>query len=132
MARKEIAVVAVVVIGALLALGVTGQPAVTYAKDVEPIFVKACGECHGGDNPKKGLDVSKGRGYERLVGVKSQEVPAMALVKAGEPAASYLWLKLTHTATEGKGMPRTLFSSKKLPQAELDTVQNWIIQGANP
>jgi mono/diheme cytochrome c family protein len=131
MARKELVAVAVV-LAAVLALAVRGQTPTSYAKDVEPIFVKACSECHGGDNPKKGLDLSKGTGYARLVGVKSQEVPGMALIKAGEPAGSYLWLKLTHTATEGKGMPRTLFSSKKLPQAELDLVQNWIIQGANP
>ncbi len=131
MARKELVAVAVV-LGTLLALAVTGQSPVSYAKDVEPIFVKACGECHGGDNPKKGLDLSKGKGYQGIVGVKSQEIPAMALVKPGEPAASYLWLKLTHTATEGRGMPRTLFSSKKLPQSQLDIVQNWIIQGANP
>jgi hypothetical protein len=29
-------------------------------------------------------------------------------------------------------MPRTLFGAKKLPQAELEAIQNWIIQGANP
>ena len=54
------------------------------------------------------------------------------LAKAGDPAGSYLWLKVTHTATQGKGMPRTLFGSKKLPQADLDLIQNWLIQGANP
>ena len=131
MARKELVAVAVALV-VVLAVAVRAQAPVSYAKDVEPIFVKACTDCHGGDNPKKGFDLSKGQGYARMVDIKSQEVPAMALVKAGEPAASYLWLKLTHTATEGKGMPRTLFSSKKLPQAELDLVQNWIIQGAKP
>jgi len=64
--------------------------------------------------------------------VKSQEVPEMVLVKAGDPAASYLWLKVAHAATQGKGMPRTLFGAKKLHQAELEAIQNWIIQGANP
>jgi hypothetical protein len=131
MARKELVAIAVVLV-VVLALAAGAQSPVSYANDVEPVFVKACSECHGGDNPKKGLDLSKGNGYAHLVDIKSQEVPAMILVKAGEPAASYLWLKLTHTATEGRGMPRTLFSSKKLPKADLDLVQNWIVQGAKP
>ena len=114
------------------ALALQAQAPVSYAKDVEPIFVKACAECHGGDNPKKGLDLSSGKGYAELTEHKSQESPLMALVKAGDPAGSYLWLKVSHTATEGRGMPRTLFGAKKLPQAELDTVRDWIIQGAKP
>ena len=85
-----------------------------------------------GRQPEEGTRPLQGKGFERLVGVKSQEVPEMLLAKAGDPAGSYLWLKVTHTATQGKGMPRTLFGAKKLPQAELDVIQNWIIQGANP
>ena len=78
------------------------------------------------------VGVSKGKGYAQLVGVKSVEVPEMVRVKAGDPAGSYLWLKVTHTATKGRGMPRTLFGAKKLPQAELDIVESWIKAGAKP
>jgi hypothetical protein len=131
MTRKQ-ETLAVLLVAGVLALTARAQAPLSYAQDVEPILVKACSECHGGDNPKKGLDLSQGKGFERLVGVKSQEVPEMLLAKAGDPAGSYLWLKVTHTATQGKGMPRTLFGSKKLPQADLDVIQNWIIQGANP
>jgi Planctomycete cytochrome C len=131
MTHKQLTLVVLLVAG-VLAMAARAQAPLSYAKDVEPIIVKACSECHGGDSPKKGLDLSQGKGFERLVGVKSQEVPEMVLAKAGDPAGSYLWLKVTHTATQGKGMPRTLFGSKKLPQADLDVIQNWIIQGANP
>jgi hypothetical protein len=131
MTRKQLTLVVLLVAG-VLAMAARAQAPLSYAKDVEPFIVKACGECHGGDSPKKGLDLSQGKGFERLVGVKSQEVPEMLLAKAGDPAGSYLWLKVTHTATQGKGMPRTLFGSKKLPQADLEVIQNWIIQGANP
>ena len=118
-------------IGAMVVLA-SAQGPLSYARDVEPMFVKECGDCHGGDNPKKGLDLEKGKGYARLIGVKSQEVATMDIVKAGDPANSYLWLKLTHTATEGKGMPRTIFGSKKLPKDSLDLVQTWIAGGAQP
>ncbi|HVN30805.1 MAG TPA: hypothetical protein VMT45_02360 [Thermoanaerobaculaceae bacterium] len=131
MTRNELTL-AVLLVAGVLAVAARAQAPLSYAGDVEPIIVKACAECHGGDNPKKGLDLSKGKGYERLVAVKSQEVPEMVLVKAGDPAGSFLWLKVTHTATQGKGMPRTLFGSKKLPESELDVIRNWIIQGANP
>ncbi|MGE5235477.1 MAG: hypothetical protein ACM3O7_03895 [Acidobacteriota bacterium] len=107
-------------------------PATSYARDIEPVFLKACGDCHGTDKPKKGLVLSAGRGFGDLVGKPSTEVPTMELVKPGEPDASYLWHKLTHTAKEGKGMPRTLFGSKRLPQADLDLVEQWIKDGAQP
>lgn len=131
MTRKELALV-VLVLACVLAMAARAQAPLSYAADVEPTILEACADCHGGDSPKKGLDLSKGKGFERLVGVKSQEVPEMVFVKAGDPASSYLWLKVTHTATQGKGMPRTLFGSKKLPEAQLDVIKNWIIQGANP
>ncbi len=131
MTHKHLVVVALAAVGAV-AMAARADSPVSYAKDVEPVFVKACSDCHGGDNPKKGLDLSKDKGFAQLVGVKSQEVPEMVRVKAGDPAGSFLWLKVTHTATQGRGMPRTLFGSKKLPQADLDLIQQWIVQGANP
>lgn len=131
MGRKGVIAVAAGFVVVVVA-AVRAQTPPSYAKDVEPIVVKRCAECHGGDNPKKGLDLSKGKGFANLTQHKSQEEPLMALVKAGDPAGSYLWLKVSHTATEGRGMPRTLFGAKKLPQEQLDTIRNWIIQGANP
>jgi len=131
MTRKEMTVVALA-LAAVVVLAVRADTPLSYAKDVEPMFIKDCSDCHGGDSPKKGLDLSKDKGFANLLQHKSQEEPLMQLVKAGDPAASYLWLKVSHTATEGRGMPRTIFGAKKLPQAQLDTVRDWIIQGANP
>jgi mono/diheme cytochrome c family protein len=131
MTRKETIAIAVI-LAAVAAMAAPAGAPLSYAKDVEPIFVKDCAECHGGDSPKKGLDLSQGKGYANLLQHKSQEEPLMQLVKAGDPAASYLWLKLSHTSTEGRGMPRTLFGAKKLPQAQRDTVIDWITQGAQP
>jgi hypothetical protein len=110
----------------------TSQTPISYSKDVEPIFQRECAECHGGQRPKKGLDLSQGKGYQNLVGRKSVEVPELELVAPGNPQASYLWHKLEHTAKEGKGMPRGIFSSRKLPEGELSLIRQWIEQGANP
>jgi len=118
------------VVGAAMVAG--EQPAPLYARDIEPIFLKECGDCHGADNPKKGLDLSAGKGLEHLLGVTSQSEPEYVLVKSGDPAASYLWMKLNHTNKQGKGMPRGLFTAKKLPQEQLDLVGRWITAGAQP
>jgi len=128
--RVRVATIVVLTFAAGLALAVT-ESAPSYARDVEPIFLAACGDCHGADKPKKGLDLSAGKGHAAMVGRPSQEVD-MALVKAGDPAASYLWHKLNHTHTEGKGMPRGMFSESKLPQDQLDLIGRWIGAGAQP
>ncbi len=132
MSRTEMVAMVAALVAVTVVAAVGADAPLSYAKDVEPIFLKHCAECHGAENPKKGLDLSQGKGYADLLQHKSQEEPLVQLVKAGDPAASYLWAKLSHTATEGRGMPRTIFGAKKLPQADLDTVRNWISQGANP
>ena len=130
--RNVVGIAAALAAAGAWALAASAQAPLSYANDVEPILVKECANCHGGNSPKKGLDLSLGKGYAELVGRKSQESPALDLVNPGDPAASYLWLKVSHTALKGRGMPRTMFGSKKLPQAELDTIREWIAQGAKP
>lgn len=125
-----LAPLAVLVVAGLAAA--QGGPPLSYAADVEPIFVKHCGDCHGADNPKKGLDLSAGHGYRALLDRPSQVEPPAVLVRASDLAGSYLWAKLAHTQSKGKGMPRTIFSSRKLSDAELETVSRWISEGANP
>lgn len=130
MRRPELLVVGVV-LGVALALALGAEQPLSYARDVEPIFIKECVECHGVENPKKGLDLSAGTGLKAMLDVKSTMVD-MPMLKAGDPPGSFLWLKVTHTATQGKGMPRTLFGARKLPKEQLDLIQQWIIQGAKP
>jgi len=130
--RTKIAVVLMAAFGGALALVAQEPKPLSYAAAVEPVFISECGDCHGAEKPKKGLDLSKGRGFDHIVGKASNEVPEMLLVKPGDPDASYLWQKLQHTAKEGRGMPRTIFSSKMLPAAELDVVKKWITDGAKP
>ena len=130
--RVKVLLTLLVVLGAVVALGARGEEPISYQAQLEPIFVAECGDCHGASRPKKGLDLSLGKGYATLVDRPANEIPELLLVKAGDPGASYLWQKLTHTASEGKGMPRTIFSAKKLPDEQLDLVKRWIEEGARP
>jgi hypothetical protein len=107
------------------------QP-VSYAAHIEPLIVARCLGCHEAEDPEADLVLEPGQGYGDLVGRPSVQQPSMELVSPGDPDASYLWLKLQHTAPHGKGMPRTLTGSKKLRLDELELYRRWIEGGARP
>jgi len=109
----------------------SGEP-VSYSQHVEPVILKRCLGCHTAEEPKAELVLEHGLGYAQLVGRASEQVPALQLVVAGDVEASYLWHKVDHTATRGKGMPRTLTGAKRLPTAELELIRRWIEDGALP
>jgi hypothetical protein len=108
-----------------------GEPA-SYAVHLEPVVLKRCLSCHTAEEPKAGLVLEAGRGWQSLVGLSSAQVPAMQLVEPGSLEESYLWLKLDHAAPVGDGMPQTLFGAKRLPAAELERFRRWITDGARP
>ena len=104
----------------------------SYSNDVEDLVVKRCGDCHSPKEPKANLVLVKGEGFGNLVEKPSVQVPEARLVVPGDLEASYLWKKLMGETEIGKGMPRTMFGSKRLPQKELDLFRRWIEDGAKP
>lgn len=125
-------VVTVFMAAVVLAAAVGSEQALSYSADVEPIFIKDCLRCHGSSSPKKGLDLSSGKGLAAMLDQPSVDVPGSMLLVAGDPEASVLWHKLEHSHSKGRGMPRTLFGARKLSQEELDLIRRWIEQGALP
>jgi hypothetical protein len=109
----------------------SGEP-VSYALHLESLVIARCLGCHETGNAKAKLVLDRGSGYERLVGPRSIQEPEMALVEPGDPARSYLWLKLQHATEKGKGMPRTLTGSKELRSVEIELYRRWIEGGAKP
>jgi hypothetical protein len=108
-----------------------GTP-VSYSRHVEPLIVKRCVGCHTAEEQNAELVLEQGRGYAEMVGRSSAQVPEIELVVPDDSAASYLWMKLDHTAAKGKGMPRILTGSKRLPGRELELIRRWIEDGAQP
>jgi mono/diheme cytochrome c family protein len=100
--------------------------------DVQGIFDRECVKCHGPDKKKAKLDLSAGESYKSLVNTASKEEPSILRVKPGDPEQSYLWLKLEHKTSEGDGMPKGFFGSRRLSQKDLDAIKAWIASGANP
>ncbi len=125
-------VLAPIVMWVITPAAATPDSALSYSADVETMVVKRCAGCHNTEDPKAKLLLEKGLAYEQLVGRASVQVPDLQIVVPGDPSTSYLWHKIDFTAEVGKGMPRTLFGSKRLPEEEVDLIRRWIEDGALP
>lgn len=90
--------------------------ALTFERDVRPIFKAMCFHCHGEDDIKKGdLDV-------RLVRLLKQGGESGEVISPGAPDKSLLWDRIrTDEMPDGE---------KKLTQKEKNIIFQWIQQGA--
>ena len=106
---------------------------VTYEKDVLPIFKASCNKCHSLDNPKKkaasGLRLDTLE--DTLKGGKSGKD-----VVVGNAKDSVLYKILLGTVTvdgeDIEAMPKKKKGQdfKPLPDEKIETIKNWIDQGA--
>jgi hypothetical protein len=91
---------------------------VTLWKDVQGIFKKRCGTCHGDRNPKGGFNTTS------LADVM-QGGDSGSPVTAGDAEGSRLYQLITH-ADEPKMPP----NGNKIPDSELKQIEAWINGGA--
>ncbi len=111
---------------------VPGDVSVSYAEHLEPLVLARCMTCHTADQPEAELVLEPGVGYEAMVNRPSTQAPSMKMVAPGDVEGSYLWHKLTHDVEVGRGMPRTVYGSVRLPDDELELYRRWIADGAKP
>ncbi len=97
-----------------------GAPEVSFAKDIAPILVDNCGNCHSADRASGGLQLETFAGMER--GGRSGP-----LLVAGNPGASLLMARLA-TPNPMQRMPR---NGEALSREELQKIAAWISAGAN-
>lgn len=86
----------------------------TFAGNVMPVFQARCQVCHSGQNPSGGLDLTSYASMKKL-----------GVVTAGNPQQSLLYLKIT-----GAVPPRMPLGGPYLPKGTVQTIANWIKQGA--
>jgi mono/diheme cytochrome c family protein len=91
------------------------QAAVSFAKDVKPIFDQSCVKCHGGDKTEIRLKLTSYAGV--MAGSENGPV-----VLAGKAADS----ELIKQVLAGK-MPKR---ANRLPDAQLKILQDWVNAGA--
>jgi hypothetical protein len=91
------------------------------------VFTPICATCHAGASAPHGLRLDGSNSYALLVGVPSDEQPSILRVKANDPDNSYLVQKIQGNAASGERMPAGM---PALPQATIDTIRQWITNGA--
>lgn len=114
---RSLAVVTTLAAALGTAAGCGGSDAVSFARDVQPIFDGKCTSCHPVSFPQ--LDLRPGRSYDQLVRVPAQTNLAFQLVLPGRPELSFL---LTHQPD-----PQTV---DLLTADETETIRTWIAEGA--
>lgn len=104
---------------------------VTWEKRIKLILEFNCGGCHNQDSPQGDLTLLGDGVYERLLEASGQ-LTDMRLIEPGDPAQSYLYLKLTgDERIQGLQMPyNPLTGEGSLSQAEISDIETWIINGA--
>jgi hypothetical protein len=105
----------------------------SFKQDVIPILANNCAitSCHVPGDPPSGLVMTPTQAYIDLVGITVVEDPAYVRVYPGNASMSYMYLKITESPDAGlpSGV-RMPANGDYLDQTEIDTIGNWINQGA--
>lgn len=100
---------------------------------VQSVFTGNCTSCHIGAGAPENLNLQSGSAYANLFEVNSGESP-LKRVRAFLPDSSYLVHKIqgTQTTVGGSGvrMPFGCTGAGCLPNATINLIRNWILQGA--
>ncbi len=112
--------------------GGSSSPGGTVTADFQSIqdnvFTPICSKCHIGASAPEGLQLDAAHSYNLLVGVPSVEDGSLDRVKPGDPDHSYMVLKIEGAAgIVGGQMP---LNETPLPQATIDAIRQWIMDGA--
>jgi hypothetical protein len=104
-----------------------GAAPVSYGQ-VQSLFSRSCTSCHPAVNPS--LDLLPGASYASLVNRRALEDPNYLRVVVGDPAKSFLYLKVAGFAPEAQVGGRMPLRQPPLPAAQIALIRNWILQGA--
>ena len=100
----------------------------SFGTDIQEIFTrKGCtaSACHG-VSAQAGLTLTSGSAYGNLVNVTATQ-STLSRVAPGDPANSYLVMKVEGTATFGARMP---LGGSVLDNIDIQNIRNWISSGA--
>src|SRR5688572_26493350 len=97
------------------------QPKVDFGRDVQPIFIKRCYECHGPDKQRSNLRLDLKADAAR--GGKSGEPSWIP----GNSAKSQILQRVTSTDSDEQMPPK----GERLTTEQISSLRAWIDQGAN-
>lgn len=104
----------------------------SWRTDIAPILNETCassGACHGGPTPQLGLDLSAAASYASVTSHVSG--CCGPLVIPGDPANSFLVRVMSTNPADRPGFPyRMPLTGSPMPAPVVETIRNWIAQGA--
>lgn len=106
-----------------------------WSDRIAPLLESNCSGCHSDERREGDLVLSGIDLYDYLISTPSPTDPLGRLfIAAGDPASSYLFLKLTgDDSIEGKPMPFDPISGERtLTEEQLADIEAWIRDGAPP
>lgn len=107
---------------------------ISFATDVAAAVFNGAPNCSGCHPPNEGMDLRATFAYASIVNQASAEVPALKRVSPFRPDSSYLVHKIQGTQGTvggfGSRMPFGCSGGSCLPEATINTIRNWILQGA--
>jgi ankyrin repeat protein len=123
LSRKSVSRLGLLGIAATLAItarpaALGAPPAVDFVRDVQPIFEQNCYDCHGSEKQMNGFRLD--RRSDAMRG------GTIAVITPTSAVSSRLYLRLIGT-TYGRRMP---VDADPLRPSEIETIRNWIDQGA--
>ena len=109
--------------------GAPPDPTATFTRVQNEIFTPSCARsgCHAGAAPRQGMDLSAGRSYGLIVGVKAVESTRLRIAP-GSPDDSYMVSKVKGDATiSGSRMP---LGGPYLSADKEQLLVDWVRRGA--
>jgi len=102
---------------------------VSLSANVQPIFSVNCAVsgCHNAATATQGLSLESNDAHANIVDRPSSEMQSLDRIEPGDPANSFLYLKLNPSPPSGQRMP---FGGPYLSEEQILTIRFWIEQGA--
>ncbi len=108
----------------------TTAATVSYAAQVQPLFDTYCVVCHQDALSSGGLNLQDGTAPGSLINVLNT-TEKMVRVAPGDPAASYIYRKLTGTHLEIGGAGEKMPLGGSLSESEIALIETWIRECPN-
>jgi hypothetical protein len=109
----------------------TGGGALAWEADVyTPIIAPTC-TCHAAGSGGLVMGDTAASAYAALVGVASTNGGGLNYVEPGNSAMSYMYHKVNNTQADVGGVGGRMPLGGMLEQAQIDTIKQWIDDGAN-
>src|SRR5580698_2837234 len=116
------------IIGGAVAAFALARPVsaeVRFNRDIRPILSDRCYVCHGPDPGNRKTAMRFDQEQSAKAALKSGK---FAIV-AGKPSDSELYIRIT-SSDNARRMPPAYAGHAKLPDREIETIRQWIAEGA--